>query len=60
MKQWHKDVRGWQIIFTRGRGAGLGICWHGRIRLYGLTVFIGPLVIDLQPPMPEFIAQPNE
>ena len=53
MKQWRKQVRGWQLMVTTDQGGGFGFSWHNPVRWNGITLMFGPVLIDIQPPMPE-------
>lgn len=55
MKQWRKMVGGWEFIGTTKQGGGIGFSWHGS-RYNGVTVFLGPLIVDIVPPLPKWLA----
>lgn len=46
---------GWSFMATIGQGGGLGISWVNPIRWNGISLLLGPLIIDIQPPAPEWM-----
>lgn len=56
MGQWRKDIRGWNLTVTVGQGGGFGIVWHSPVRWNGISFLCGPIIIDVQPPMPKWAA----
>jgi hypothetical protein len=57
MKQWRKEVRGWHLMVTADQGGGVGIGWHKPVRYNGITLMLGPVLIDIQPPAPTWLSQ---
>lgn len=54
MKQWDKQLGWWQFTATVGQGGGLGLAWH-RSRYNGVSLFLGPVIVDIVPPPPKAI-----
>lgn len=50
-RQWTWQPRGWFILATWWGPWGLGFM-ASSIRYNGVDVYLGPLVISVQPPMP--------
>lgn len=53
MTQWRKQTHGWLFMATVGQAGGLGIVRNGRWN--GWSIFLGPLAIDIQPPLPRWM-----
>lgn len=47
---------GWHLMATIGQGGGLGLSWVSPVRWNGFSLLLGPLIIDIQPPMPKWMA----
>ena len=50
-KQWEWQPRGWFILLTLGGTFGLGFMTRS-IRVNGIDIYLGPLCLTIQPPMP--------
>jgi hypothetical protein len=37
-------------MVTRGQGGGIGFAWANPARYNGVTIMLGPVLIDIQPP----------
>ena len=52
-RQWEWRPRGWFVLLTVGGAWGLGFMAHS-MRYNGVDIYFGPVVLTVQPPMPEF------
>jgi len=62
-RQWNWNPGGWFLMVTIGHSFGLGFAGHS-IRFNGIDIFLGPVILTVQPPPPKWlvddIAKPSD
>jgi hypothetical protein len=51
-RQWEWHPKGWFVLLTIGQACGLGVFAH-QPRYNGFDMYIGPVILTIQPPMPK-------